>query len=81
MQPSDITKVLVDPLLRNSERLRVTYFKHMFVMTLDSTMEYTGYIKAYKNHIIHLVSSAKFNLHISFSPLQTIATMSNKSYL
>ena len=51
---------------RKGERLRVTWFKHMFVMTLDSTMEYTGYIKAYKNHIIHLMTSAEFNLHISF---------------
>ena len=31
-------------------------------------MEYTGYIhvKAYKNHIIHLMTSAEFNLHIAF---------------
>ena len=35
MQSSDITKVLVDPLLKFTQ-------EHMFVMTSDSAMEYTG---------------------------------------
>ena len=46
-------------------------------MTLDSTMEYTGYIKAYKNHIIHLMTSAEFNLHISFLVKVTSTDHSN----
>ena len=46
-------------------------------MTLDSTMEYTGYIKAYKNHIIHLMTSAEFNLQLSFLVRVTSTDHSN----
>ena len=46
-------------------------------MTSDSAMEYTEYIKAYKNHIIQLMTSAEFNLHISFLVKVTTTDHSN----
>ena len=36
----------------------------MFVMTSDSAMEHTGYIKAYKNHIIYFMTSAESRLTV-----------------